>query len=226
MKLSERLMTCAGFIRPGAKVVDVGTDHGYLPIYLLKNNIASYCIASDLREKPLRTAVENARRYRVEDQMDFFQSNGLDHVPVEKVDTVVCAGMGGDLIRDIITRAKELWDPAYQLILQPQSGVPEVREFLWANGFSILEEKLARDGKFIYSVMNVRYGGGTVRTLGEYFLPTCLKEDPLYSAYAERVRDGIKMTLENLHRAKVPQEEKLAFFSLALSEIDEMECLV
>lgn len=223
MKLSERLSACVHFIRPGARVADVGTDHGYLPIYLLKNHIASYCIASDLREKPLRCAVDNARRYRVEDQMDFFQSNGLDHVPVEKVDTVVCAGMGGDLIRDIITRAKELWDPSYQLILQPQSGVPEVREFLWVNGFEILEEKLARDGRFIYSVMNVRYGEGTVKSLGEYFLPPCLKDDPLYPEYSVRVREGIQLTLENLRRAKEPQEEKLAFFSLALSEIDAME---
>lgn len=225
MKLSERLMACVHYIRPGARVADVGTDHGYLPIYLLKKRISSYCIASDLRELPLRTAVENARRHRVEDQMDFFQSNGLDDVPVERVDTVVCAGMGGDLIRDIINREKIIWNEGYQLILQPQSSVPELREFLWANGFIILEEKLARDGRFVYSVMNVRYGGGSVRTVGEYYLPSCLRQDPLYPEYASRVRDGMRMTLDNLSRAKEPQKEKIAFFSLVLSEIDGMECV-
>lgn len=223
MKLSDRLLACADLVIQGNSVVDVGTDHGYLPIYLLKNGIASSVIASDLREKPLQAAKSNAEKYGVHENIDFLLSDGLKNVPVHQIRTIICAGMGGQLIQTILSGARETWNEDYQFILQPQSDIPQFREFLWTNGFRILREKLAMDNRFVYSVMDVRYGGGTPQPLGEYFLPSCLKADPLFNRYSHRVKEGIRQTLRNLEKAKTPQDEKLAYFTLALSEVERME---
>lgn len=223
MKLSDRLLACAELVNKGNAVVDVGTDHGYLPIYLLQNSIASSVIASDLREKPLLSAKNNADKYGVHDNILFMLSDGLKSIPTDQIRTIICAGMGGTLIQTILLNAKETWNPEYQFILQPQSDVSQLREFLWTNGFTIIREKLAMDNRFVYSVMDVRYGGGSPKTMGEYFLPSCLKEDPLFHRYVYRVKEGILQTLRNLAKAKTPQEEKLAYFTLALQEVERME---
>ena len=223
MKLSARLMACADLVIPGNPAVDVGTDHGYLPIYLLQNEISPYVIAADLREKPLQAARMNAEKLGVHDHIEFILSDGLQNILVENIRTVICAGMGGELIKQILLGKKEVWDESYQLILQPQSDIHYLREFLWCNGFEIIREKLAFDYKFIYSVMDVRYGGGTPKSMGEYFLPACLKGDPLYDQYAHRVKSGILQTLANLKKAKTPQTDKLAYFEMALREVERME---
>lgn len=223
MKLSDRLLTCAQLVNPGSSVVDVGTDHGYLPIYLLEEKIASDVIASDLREKPLEAARRNAEKYGFRDDISFILSDGLQNIPIDRVRTIICAGMGGNLIESILCNTRSVWTPEYQFILQPQSDVPQFREFLWTNGFTILREKLAMDNRFVYSVMDVRYGGGTPQSMGEYFLPACLREDPLFHRYAHRVKEGIEQTLRNLKKARTPQEEKLSYFTQARCAVERTE---
>ena len=88
--ISKRLLCCAGFVEPGARVADIGTDHGYLGIYLLKNGIARQVTACDLRPLPLRNAQENAERFGVGAQMEFLLSDGLERVTPDRIDTVVC----------------------------------------------------------------------------------------------------------------------------------------
>ena len=223
MKLSDRLLACAELVEKGNVVADIGTDHGYLPIYLLQNGIASKVIAADLREKPLQAARSNAEKYGVHENISFMLSDGLKSIPTDQVNTVICAGMGGTLIQNILLGAKETWTPDYQFILQPQSDIPQFREFLWTNGFTIRREKLAMDNRFVYSVMDVRYGGGEPKGIGEYFLPECLMEDPLFYRYVHRVKEGILETLRNLKKARTPQEEKIAYFTMALQEVERME---
>lgn len=223
MKLSDRLLACAELVNKGNAVVDVGTDHGYLPIYLLQNGISPRVIAADLREKPLQAARSNAEKFGIQENISFMLSDGLKNIPTDQVRTIICAGMGGNLIESILLSARDIWSLDYQFVLQPQSDVAQFREFLWTNEFTILREKLAMDNRFIYSVMDVRYGGGTPKTMGEYFLPSCLKDDPLFGRYAYRVKEGILQTLRNLKKARTPQEEKLAYFTLALSEVERME---
>ena len=117
--ISKRLLCCAGFVEPGARVADIGTDHGYLGIYLLKNGIARQVTACDLRPLPLRNAQENAERFGVGAQMEFLLSDGLERVAPDRIDTVVCAGMGGDLIVRILEACAWIRDPVYRLVLQP-----------------------------------------------------------------------------------------------------------
>ena len=120
LPISRRLLACADLVPAGARVADVGCDHGYLGIHLLQTGRAAHVIATDLREKPLQKARANAAQFGTADRMDFFTANGLAAVDPQTVDTVVIAGMGGDNIASILDAAAWVHDPRYTLILQPQ----------------------------------------------------------------------------------------------------------
>ena len=102
--LSNRLLACCGYVKPGDRVADVGCDHGYLGIYLLKNGIAGAVIASDVREMPLQSAIRNAEKFGVKERMAFCLSDGIRNVPRE-FDCMVCAGMGADTMISILDAA-------------------------------------------------------------------------------------------------------------------------
>ena len=121
--ISDRLLACAGFVSPGDRVADVGCDHGYLSIYLLTNGIASRCIASDIKEQPLLSAVRNAEKYGVREKMEFYLSDGVRAIPRD-FDTLVCAGMGADTMVSILEAAPWLTSDQYRLILQCRAQPP------------------------------------------------------------------------------------------------------
>ena len=203
MKLSNRLYACAGLVRPGSTAADVGTDHGHLPIYLLSQGICSRVIASDLRPMPLQAAKDNAAQAGVENQITFCLSDGLQNVPLEGIDTVICAGMGGDTIQSILQGTPNIWRPGVQFILQPQAAVPELRGFLSEHGFRIAQEVFAQDGKFIYTVMEVYYGDGAPIPPERRYIPQNVKDrsDPLYHDYMARIRNGLEKTVNGLRHA-------------------------
>ena len=131
--LSKRLEVVCGFVAPGDRVADIGCDHGYLSIYLLKNNIASSVIASDINEAPLKSAMHNADKFGVRDKMAFYLCDGVKKLPRD-FDTLVCAGMGGDTIVSILDSAFWLKDEKYRLLLQCQSKTPMLRKYLRSSG--------------------------------------------------------------------------------------------
>lgn len=173
--LSARLLTCCRFVAKGDRVADVGCDHGYLGIYLLANGIASSVIASDINEGPLECAVHNGTRYGVADKMSFYLSNGVRNIPRD-FDTMVCAGMGGDVMVSILEAAPWLRDPRYRLILQCQSRREVLRKYLSDTGWLIAEETVLRDGRFLYTVMNVIWKPGTQLTPGQWYISPALLE--------------------------------------------------
>ena len=118
--LSPRLKACCDFVGPGARVADVGCDHGYLSIYLLTKGIASAVYASDVAEGPLQSALRNSVKFGVRDRISFYLSDGVKNVPRD-FDTLVCAGMGGDTMVSILSAAPWLQDARYRLVLQCQS---------------------------------------------------------------------------------------------------------
>ena len=152
LPISDRLLACSAFVNPGDRVADVGCDHGYLGIYLLKRNIARHIYACDLREGPLQSARDNASLYGVGEHMDFFLADGLQGVP-QDFDILVCAGMGAETMISILKAAPWLQRKGYRLILQCQIKTCLLRQYLSETGFRILEEWVLRDGKFLYTVM-------------------------------------------------------------------------
>jgi len=193
--LSPRLMACKEFITPGLRVADIGCDHGYLGISLLKENIASFVIASDIREKPLQSAIRNAERFGTKEKMAFYLSDGVQNIPRE-FDALVCAGMGGDTMVSILERAPWLKDSKYHLILQCQTRAHTLRRYLSDNGWRILQEALVRDGRFLYTVMKVFFQPGQPLTPAQCYFPPALLNNPKpeLQEYYNFVVQGLKST--------------------------------
>jgi len=156
--LDGRLLACAELCNPG-RAADIGTDHGYLPIYLIESGICESCIACDINEKPLLSARENIRAAGLEGRIETILSDGLDSVEPEGITNVIIAGMGGELIRDIISRAEWLRNSRTALILQPMTKWDVLRRYLYESGFEVTKELPCRAGRFVYSVLRAEYTG-------------------------------------------------------------------
>ena len=157
MKLSKRLQTIADFVKKNSVVADIGTDHAHIPIYLIKNNIIDKAYACDINKGPLEKAKENIENFGVSENIVLRLSNGLDKMSNKEVDTIIIAGMGGELIIDILNRGKAFFDKKNTFILSPHTKTDEVRDYLIRKGFKILKEDMCIDeGKF-YTVMEGRY---------------------------------------------------------------------
>lgn len=199
LPISDRLLACCNFVAKGDRVADIGCDHGYLGIHLLTNCIASHMIESDVAPGPLESARRNAKKYGVENAMTFCLSDGVKDIPRD-FDTLVCAGMGGDTMVHILTDAPWLKNRQYRLILQCQSKTPMLRRYLSENGWRITEEHVLKEGKFLYTVMEVYYEPDYPRlTVGEWYFPPALLENPdvQLPAYYRWVKKGLEITLEH-----------------------------
>ena len=157
--LPPRLEAAAELIPGGCGVADVGTDHGLLPVWLALRGENTPVIASDLRPGPLSRAVENANRCGLGDKIRFLCSDGLSGITPGEAGCVVCCGMGGETIRDIILAASWLKSPDTTLVLQPQSKLRELIKALSREGWSLLGARLSKDAGRVYPVFSVRWTG-------------------------------------------------------------------
>lgn len=194
--LSNRLLACCRFVSPGDRVADIGCDHGYLGIYLLKNGLASSVIAADIHEGPLQSAVRNSEKFGVRDKMSFYLSDGVQNIPRD-FDTLVCAGMGADTMVSILSAAPWLKNTRYRLILQCQSKTPMLRRYLSENGWRIQEETVLKDGKFLYTVMHVAFQPGCALTPGQCHFPPALTQNEYLPAYYRWVVGGLEIAVTN-----------------------------
>ena len=195
LPISDRLLACAKFVKNGDRVADIGCDHGYLSIHLLANGIASHCIAADINEGPLQSAMRNARKFGVAKQMEFCLSDGLRNLP-QNFDCMVCAGMGGDTMIHILEDAPWLKNGNYRMILQCQSKTPMLRRHLSESGWEITRETVLRDGRFLYTIMEVIYNPECPKlTLGESYFSPALLADPSKDvpAYYKWVLGGLQI---------------------------------
>ena len=167
--MDNRLMSLVKKIPHGKGVIDVGTDHGYIPVYLAVNGYSGKIIASDINSAPLKTSMLNAKAADVEDKINFIHCNGLAKCPNRDIDTILIAGMGGDTICGILDRDEWVMNEAYLLILQPMSKAEVLRYWLVNNGFEIKSEELCEEGGRIYQVIVSRFGGFTELNDAELF---------------------------------------------------------
>ncbi len=224
--ISSRLRACAGLVPPGARVADVGADHGYLGIWLLRQGIADTVCACDLRPGPLDSARRNAEKYAAADRMEFYLSDGLQAVPRGAYNTVVCAGMGGELIIRILSAAPWLRDPHYTLILQPQIDADLLRAWLHEQGFREDRADLASDAGFIYCALRARFGKGQSPTPGQLFVSPALRSSgsPLLGEYIARTVRTLRRIESGLEKAGAnPEPERLNYYRSAIRELEEME---
>ena len=203
--ISDRLLACAAFVRQGDRIADVGCDHGYLSIHLLQENIAVSAICSDVRPQPLQSAIRNAQKYGLRNKMEFYLSDGVQNIPRD-FDTLICAGMGADTMVSILKAAPWLKDGKYRLILQCQSKTPMLRQYLSDEGYAITKELVLRDGRFLYTVMEVVFAPEQTRlTPAQYYLPEVLSGEEV-DAYRAWVIGGIKIAVSHQND---PQKEAI-----------------
>ena len=157
--MNKRLQGIEALVRPGRGLIDVGTDHGYLPVSLARHGYPGALFASDLREGPLNAARRSAREAGLDERITFQLCDGLALCDRSAVDTIVVAGMGGDTVCGILDRADWCLDPRYRLILQPMTRAEVLRYWLTNNGFAIEEERLVEDAGEIYALLSARFGG-------------------------------------------------------------------
>ena len=157
VKLSNRLLAVASFVTDGNVLADVGTDHGYIPIYLMQEKRIPRAIAMDINAGPLQRAKEHIDLYGLNNYIETRLSDGVAALVPGEADTVLVAGMGGGLVMHILEEGKEVCRQAKELILQPQSELERVREYLWSNGYVIMEEDMVLEDDKFYPMMRVIY---------------------------------------------------------------------
>lgn len=156
MKLSDRLELVLAAVKPAECAADIGTDHGFVPVELVRRGIVSRALAMDVRPGPLSRAREHIAQAALGDRIETRLSDGLAKLLPGEANAVVMAGMGGELTIGILDRGRALWDTVDQWVLSPHSEIPKVRRFLYENGFAIENEAMVFDGGKYYTVMDVR----------------------------------------------------------------------
>lgn len=223
--MDNRLKTIASYIDRGVGFADVGTDHGYIPAELALSGYSGNIIATDINASPLQTAVATAKGAGVEDKIEFLLCDGLTLCSPEKIDTIVIAGMGGDMICHILDSAFWCLDRKYKLILQPMTKAEVVRYWLSYNGFEIECEDLSADGDTVYQIIVARFGGETKFTDAELFTgkKRLCRNNRLFDKRIETLIKTFNAALCGMERAESgSQTGRLRLYRNILLELKEM----
>ncbi|WP_035786650.1 class I SAM-dependent methyltransferase [Butyrivibrio sp. XPD2002] len=225
--LSERLGAVAGLVKSAASVCDIGTDHGFVPIYLINSGACKKALAMDINEGPLERADEHIREYGLQDKIETRLSNGMEKLQAGEAEAIVCAGMGGLLMKRILEDGRPREKGVKRMVLQPQSDLRLFREYLRRERFFIEDEaEIFEEGKY-YVAMSVRVSDDdnndlydrAIRELGDVseadairicdrFGPSLIlkKDETLkkYLAHEKEILEGILLKLsENEHTERM-----------------------
>ena len=159
INISPRLLSAADFVRQDAILADIGTDHAYLPLFLLSEGKIRKAFCSDVNEGPLASAKVNAEAAGLLDRVEFTLADGADALSGKGITDYAICGMGGELISDIISRASDMRDPSVHLILQPMTRRGALAHFLYENGYEIIAEEYSKDAGKFYVTLLVSYSG-------------------------------------------------------------------
>lgn len=159
MKLTNRLFKIASLVSEKKRLADIGTDHGYIPVYLLNEGKIDFAILADINKGPLENARSEVRRNKLEDKVDLRLGSGIEVLKKGEVDEVIIAGMGGILIGELLEANKEVAHSVDKLILQPMQAQEELRQYLLNNGYEILDECLEKEDFRLYEIIVAKYTG-------------------------------------------------------------------
>ena len=179
MELSKRLNWILDKVDKCETIIDVGTDHGYIPIKLIKDNMASKVIASDINKDPLEKARINASLDGVIEKVDLRLGGGLKPLKSKEVQGIIIAGMGGNLIRDILEDDLDKVKDVNYLILQPAQNPEVLREYLYTHEYEIIDEDICFDEGKYYELFKVKYEKNNITKLENIFYeisPVMLKK--------------------------------------------------
>jgi tRNA (adenine22-N1)-methyltransferase len=220
MELAKRLAAIAAYVPAGCAAADIGTDHAYLPIFLVKAGICQRIIATELRSGPFRSALQKVAEYKLDHVIDLRLGDGLKVIEPAEVDVIVLAGIGGSTIREILAASPGVISTVKMLILQPMADAGELRIWLVSNGWKINDEQLLEENGKIYVIITAVPGLEEVKdpVLLEMGPRLAEKKDPLFGKYLEmiaaryeRALAGMKASNSNAAKKKALETEyKLA----------------
>lgn len=221
LNLSERMLMAAKMVRKGNAVADIGTDHAYLPAWLVLNGISPSALACDVRKGPLENAKKTVEYYNISDKITLRLSDGFDEIePFEAQDFIMC-GMGGTLMEELVSRAHWLRDKSKRIIVQPQSHAEDIRRYFVESGFEILFEDACTDGGKLYCAMAAEYTGIKQEKSVSYIYSGRLSEcrKPEAKKYLENIlsRLSTKLEAEKLHGSA----ENAAYLEKITLELEE-----
>ncbi|MBU5472102.1 MAG: SAM-dependent methyltransferase [Clostridiales bacterium] len=232
VQLSKRLSAVAQLVTITGILADVGTDHGYIPVYLTGKEQIKKAIAMDVNQGPLERAQEHIRQYGLENRIETRLSDGLQALKPKEVEGIVIAGMGGNLMKRILMQGEQVAHTAKELILQPQSEVMEFRKFLWESGYTIVaEDMVLEDGKYypmmrvvyenaqkeIPDVLALKYGEKLLEqkhpVLKQYLLWQKMQKEKILGNLQKNAKKDVSSRKEEI-------EEELSYIAHALEKID------
>lgn len=222
--MDDRLKKIAANIEPGVGFADVGTDHGYIPAALALGGYTGQIYATDIHSAPLQRAVKTAEEAGVADRIRFLCCDGLALCDPETIDTIVIAGMGGDLICRILDEAAWCLSEKYKLILQPMTKNEVVRYWLVNNGFGIEREQLSPDGDKVYQIIIARFGGETKLNRAELFTGkyALCDDKALFARSLALIRRRMGRAVRGMEGAGSEPGGRLALYQSILRELEEM----
>jgi len=219
MIISKRLKLISDLITDVKSMVDVGTDHGYVPIDLIKANKIDFAIASDINKGPVEKAKKNVRDNNLQDKISCRLGGGLTTVSSGEVEAAVIAGMGGNLIRDILEESKEVFKSLKYVIVQPVQNPEVLRKYLYNSGCNIIDECIIYDEEKYYEIMKISWGNKPKATEPIYYEISEIllnKKDITYKEYLNyklekylRVYEELKGDTENSRRRKEELSDKI-----------------
>lgn len=194
IKLTERLQCIAELVEKCDCFLDIGTDHAYLPAYLIENGVAKRAIASDINPNPLKNAEKTLEAENLSEKIELRLSDGFENINPDEATEIAVAGMGGIMIAEMLEKTPWLRDEKYRLILQPMTHFYDVRKALNENGFEIITEKAVEEGKRVYLVICARFTGKTAqKDEGWYYFGSLISsENEADKKYIKKVVTSLK----------------------------------
>ncbi len=203
--LSMRLERVAELVPTGARLADIGSDHGYLPVALIKRGVITAAVAGEVALTPFRSAERTVRESGLEERVTVRMANGLAAIePADGITAISLCGMGGETIRDILAVGKARLSGRERLILQPNGGEQPLRQWLMDNGYRILHEDVLRENRFYYEIIVAERDGPVKYSAEElYFGPLQLQaRSPVFLAKWQRMLRLKQKTLASFARAQ------------------------
>lgn len=208
--LGARLNLVASFVRQGTRLADIGTDHAYLPVELVKSGACQSALACDLRKGPLQSAREHVRAAGLSDKIECRLGDGLSPVNAGEADDIVLAGMGGETIAAILAACPFIRDSKLRVIAQPMTHPEDLRRFLWDNGFSVLAEQATEEDGKAYLVLCAEYTGeNTTATDADCYVGNVVPSNAA-KAYQKKRLLAAEKRLAGLCAAGIEEEEQTA----------------
>ena len=228
MKLTDRLLKIADLVTKGKKIADIGTDHGYIPVYLLNKGHVDFAILADVNKGPLENARSEVRHNNLTDKVDLRLGSGIEVLNENEVDEVIIAGMGGILISELLEAKKSVAHNLDKLILQPMQAQDELRKYLLNNGYEILDEVLVKEDFRIYEIIVAKYTSKNTFVDDEIYYEAGKKlienKDPLLNEFIDKkifMYNSILKKLEGKTGEEI--EKKITISTEKISKLENLK---